>query len=511
MDVNKENGWSAIWKKDDWLSVWIGFLILGVFIAGFALRLPDWKWMSGAEFDGKGAAWAERVQALAADAEAKREAGLKGSLVALYSALSMKDRLSAADAAAALQDTARNVQDSDLKKKAGAIGAEIRTAAGQRIARVISWTNLQGALLILAGFWLLAAIAIVLMGEKLGRFLIGFPVVFVLAAAAFFIAGNDTVTYYGIEYVIWALLIGLFISNVLGVPGWLKAAAKTELYIKIGLVMLGAEVIFSTILKAGALAMIQAVVVIGAVWYVCYWLAKKLGLDKEFGAILATGVSVCGVSAAIAAGGALKGDPKKVSHTISLVLLVAIPMLILQPLIARAVQLPLSVAGAWIGGTIDTTGAVAAAGSLVGPVALNVATVVKLSQNALIGVIAFLLALWAAFTRKGAGAERPRAGEIWGRFPKFVLGFIVASLVVSLFLSEPSAKALTKLTSSLRGIWFALAFLSIGLDTRFKDLIAMGGGKPALTFVLAQVFNIFWTLLVAYLLFGGLLFPAPSL
>lgn len=511
MDANRENGWSALWKKDDWLSVWIGFLILGIFIAGFTLTLPDWKWMSGGEFGRKGRAWTERAQALAADAQAKGEASLKGFLDALIPALSAKDRLSAADAASTLQNAAKNVQDSDLKKRADAIGTEIRTAAGQRIARVLSWANLQGALLILVGFWVLAGLAILLMGEKLGRFLIGFPAVFVLAAVAFFIAGNDSVTYYGIEYVIWALLIGLFISNVFGVPGWLKAAARTELYIKIGLVMLGAEVIFSTILKAGALAMIQAVVVIGAVWYVCYWLAKRLGLDKEFGAILATGVSVCGVSAAIAAGGALNGDPKKVSHTISLVLLVAIPMLILQPIVARVAQLPLSVAGAWIGGTIDTTGAVAAAGSLLGPVALNVATVVKLSQNALIGVIAFLLALWATFTRKGAGADRPSAGQIWGRFPKFVLGFIVASIVVSLFLSEPSAKALTKLTSNLRGIWFALAFLSIGLDTRFKDLIAMGGGKPALTFVLAQVFNILWTLLIAYVLFGGLLFPAPSL
>jgi uncharacterized membrane protein YadS len=90
----------------------------------------------------------------------------------------------------------------------------------------------------------------------------------------------------------------------------------------------------------------------------CYWLARRFGLDKEFGAILSTGVSVCGVSAAIAARGALHGDPRKVSHTISLVLLVAIPMLIVQPIVARALNLPVGVTGAWLGGTIDTTGAV---------------------------------------------------------------------------------------------------------------------------------------------------------
>jgi uncharacterized integral membrane protein (TIGR00698 family) len=510
MDVKKSIGWSAIWKKDDWLSVWTGFLILGVFIAGFTLKLPDWKWMTGAEFGRKSGAWTEKLQTLAGDAEAGGEAALKEPLAALGSALSTKDRVSAGDAAATLQTAAKDAQEPDLTKRADALGAEIRTAAGQTVARVFSWANLRGALLVLAGFWVLAALAIGLMGENLGGFLVGFPVIFVLTTLSFFIAGNNTITYYGIEYVIWALLIGLFISNVIGVPAWLKAAAKTELYIKIGLVLLGAEVLFSTILKAGALAMIQAVFVIGAVWYVCYWLAKRFGLDKEFGAILATGVSVCGVSAAIAAGGALKGDPKKVSHTISLVLLVAIPMLILQPIIARALQMPLSVAGAWIGGTIDTTGAVAAAGSIAGPQALSVATVVKLAQNIFIGLIAFLLAIWAAFDRKGAGAERPGAVEIWNRFPTFGLGFIVASLAFSLLLSEPSAKVVTKLTSGLRGFWFALAFLSIGLDTRFKDLIAMGGGKPALTFILAQVFNIFWTLLLAYLLFGGLIFPSPS-
>jgi len=290
--VKNSMGWSAIWKKDDWLSVWMGFLILGVFIAGFTLKLPDWKWMTGAEFGRKNGAWTEKVHVLTTDAAAKGEAGLVEPLAALGSAFSSKDRLGAGAAAAALQKAAKDLQDPDLKKRADAIGAEIKTAADQRIARVFSWSNLRGALLVLVAFWVLAALAIGLMGEKLGGFLAGFPVIFVLTALSFLIAGNATVTYYGLEYVVWALLIGLFISNVFGVPAWLKAAAKSELYIKIGLVLLGAEVIFSTLLKAGALAMVQAVFVIGAVWYVCYWLAKRFGLDKEFGAILATGVSV---------------------------------------------------------------------------------------------------------------------------------------------------------------------------------------------------------------------------
>jgi uncharacterized membrane protein YadS len=249
--------------------------------------------------------------------------------------------------------------------------------------------------------------------------------------------------------------------------------------------------------------------VIVAVFYVCFWIAKKLGLDDEFASILGTAVSICGVSAAIAAGGAVKGDPKKVSHTISLVLLCAIPMLIFEPLIAKAVGMLPAVAGAWIGGTIDTTGAVVAAGAIAGPQAMSVAVVVKMAQNVLIGAAAFLLAIWFVFKGKEAGGK-PNAIEIWFRFPKFVVGFIVASIIFSFFLTEAGGKAVTSISAPLRGWWFTLAFLCIGLETKFKDLVAMGGGRPAVAFLIAQAFNIVWTLIFAYLIFGGVLFPTPT-
>ncbi len=147
----------------------------------------------------------------------------------------------------------------------------------------------------------------------------------------------------------WALILGLFISNVIGVPAWLKPAIKTELFIKIGLVLLGAEILFPKILSAGIFGMIQAFIVVTMVWYFCYFLALKAGLSKSFACIMSTGVSICGVSAAIAAGGAIKGDPKEVSYTISLILLIAMPMLVLMPIIARTIGMPDAVAGAWIG------------------------------------------------------------------------------------------------------------------------------------------------------------------
>jgi uncharacterized membrane protein YadS len=237
--------------------------------------------------------------------------------------------------------------------------------------------------------------------------------------------------------------------------------------------------------------------------------AKKLGLDDEFASILGTAVSICGVSAAIAAGGAVKGDPKKVSHTISLVLLCAIPMLIFQPIIAKAVGMLPAVAGAWIGGTIDTTGAVVAAGAIAGPEAMSVAVVVKMAQNVLIGVAAFLLAIWFVFKGREAGGK-PSAMEIWFRFPKFVVGFIIASIVFSFFMTEAFAKGVTSITAPIRAWWFNLAFICIGLDTRFKELVAMGGGRPAAAFLIAQGFNIILTLVLAYLIFGGTLFPVPK-
>ena len=384
-------------------------------------------------------------------------------------------------------------------------------ATGADLGAAFSGANLAKLAPVFALFAVLGTAVMALLRRKPGKFLLGFPVLFLLAMASFLIAGNTRISGWGLENVLWALLFGLAIGNIFGVPEWLRAAANAELYVKIGLVMLGAELLLRTLLKAGAWGMLQAVLVVGVVWYACFFLARRFGLDDEFGAILATGVSVCGVSAAIAAGGALKGDPKKVSHAISLILVVAVPMLVAEPIVARLLHLSPMVTGAWLGGTIDTTGAVVAAGTIAGKDALQLATVVKMAQNALIGIVAFLLAIWATARRKGGVAERANPRELWARFPKFILGFVAASLFFSLVLTEKTAASITAVTSGLRGWWFCLAFVSIGLETRVKDLVAMKGGRPAATFLSAQLVNVLWTLLIASLIFGGLLFPAPKL
>jgi len=509
MEEKRSIDWTTLWKKDDWMSVWIGFLILIIFLAGATFKLPSWVWMTDGAFNEKIPGYLKKVEALQKDAEAKGESGVLSQLQALKGAIDGKDRKLIGDAAGNLEKAAKSVKDKDIGKKSEKLAKDLKKDATSTLSKVLSGANLLQALYLLIGLWILGSIGMAFMGMSVGKFALGFPIVYILSAVSFFIAGNTTISYYGLEVVFWALIIGLLISNTVGVPDWLKTAVKTEFFIKIGLVLLGAEVLFTTIAKVGAYGMVQSIIVIFAVFYFCYWVAKKLGLDDEFASILGTAVSICGVSAAIAAGGAVKGDQKKVSHTISLVLLCAIPMLIFQPLIAKAVGMSPAVAGAWIGGTIDTTGAVVAAGAIAGEAAMAVAVVVKMAQNVLIGFVAFLLAIWFTFKGLKTG-EKPSAMEIWFRFPKFVVGFIIASIVFSFFMPEATAKAVTGITGGLRGWWFTLAFLCIGLDTQFKELVSMVGGKPAAAFLIAQLFNIFWTLLFAWLIFGGVLFPVPK-
>ncbi|MCX7965446.1 MAG: YeiH family protein [Syntrophorhabdaceae bacterium] len=509
MEEKRPIDWTTLWKKDDWMSVWIGFIILIIFMAGATFKMPSWRWMTDAAFEETLPGNLKKTEALLKEAESKAETGLQPHLLALKTAIEGKDRKAIGSAADKLEKAVKDAKDKDIGKKVDKLAKDIKRDATATIGKVFSGTNLLQALYLLIFLWILGAIGMAFMGMPLGKFTIGFVIVYICSAISFFIAGNTTVSYYGLEVVFWALLIGLLISNTVGVPDWLKTAVKTEFFIKIGLVLLGAEVLFTTIAKVGAYGMVQSILVVFAVFYFCFWVAKKLGLDDEFASILGAAVSICGVSAAIAAGGAVKGDQKKISHTISLVLLCAIPMLIFQPLIAKAVGMSPAVAGAWIGGTIDTTGAVVAAGAIAGEAAMAVAVVVKMAQNVLIGLAAFLLAVWFTFKGQTTG-EKPSFMEIWFRFPKFVVGFIIASVVFSFVLPEATAKAATGITAGFRVWWFTLAFLCIGLDTQFKELVSMGGGRPAAAFLIAQLFNIFWTLLLSWLIFGGVLFPVPK-
>jgi uncharacterized integral membrane protein (TIGR00698 family) len=351
-----------------------------------------------------------------------------------------------------------------------------------------------------------------MLGARVSRFLPGAIVLASLAWLAQAVAALPAVAAWSLEYVIFALAIGL-IANQFALPAWLREAVRTEFYIKTGLVVLGAGILFDEIARAGLLGIAQAIVVVLSVWTFCFWLARRLAVDDELATMLASAVSICGVSAAIATCGAIQGDRKKLSYVTSLVLVVAMPMMVVMPWIARAAGMPDAVAGAWLGGTLDTSAAVVAGGELVSDAARDVATVVKLSQNSLIGVAAFLLTLWTI--KKGEGGRGKGEGQglavIWERFPKFVFGFLVASLVFSWLVSEGTVAATRGTLTAIRTTLFAMAFVSIGLETSLSSLVTTGGGRPAIAFLGGQAFNVVVTLAAAYAFFGRVLFAPPGL
>ena len=352
-------------------------------------------------------------------------------------------------------------------------------------------------------FAVISVLGILFSGEKIKKYFTGFIAIFLLVILAQFVSSYAGFKNLGLETVLFSLVIGLLIGNLFRLPEWLRSGVQTELYVKIGLVLLGATILFKDILSAGSFGLIQAVIVVTVVWYFAFWISRKMKVDDEFSTMLASAVSICGVSAAIATAGAINGDKKKLSFIISLVLIIAIPMMIFLPIIAKWMGLSEIVTGAWLGGTIDTTGAVVAAGTIAGETGLKYATIVKFSQNVLLGLAAFAISIFWAYRKRGANekGQHVPARIIWDRFPKFVLGFILASLVFSFILSPETAQSSGKVIKSFSTFWFNLAFISIGLETRFADFRHMESKKPFYSFLIAQTFNIIFTLGISYLLF----------
>ena len=377
-------------------------------------------------------------------------------------------------------------------------------ASGGDFAALFSATNELKVFYQFLFAYALVIIGAVLNGKPIKAQFLSFPIVFILTVVALLLAGNAFLNDLGLEAVIFSLLIGLFIGNVFRLPQWFRESLNAELLVKIGLVLLGTGVIFSDILKAGSLGLVQSLIVVLSVWYFAFWLCRKLKVDDELTMMISSAVSICGVSAAIATSGAIKGDSKKLSYVVSMVLITAIPMMIAMPYIAKVCGFSEEMTGAWLGGSIDTTGAVVASGSLVGERALEISTIVKFSQNVLLGIAALAISIYWTYrgTPSGDHVEKPSLRIIWERFPKFVIGFIAASLVFSFLLDAATVTQVKGGIKSVQGLWFALAFTSIGLETNFKDLLGRNSIKPFWAFLIAQSFNILITLVVAWWLFG---------
>ena len=366
---------------------------------------------------------------------------------------------------------------------------------------VEAWLSILGLLVVAL---LVAALGVRLLGERLKGFLPAFVAIFVLSVLCMLLSGIPAIKRTGFESVFFSVALGLLIRNTVGLPAWLSPAVRSEYYIKIGLVLLGTSVLFGEILEAGFFGILQGIVVVFSVWYFTFWLARKMKVDEEMGVMLSSAVSICGVSAAIATCGAIKGDSKKLSFVVSIVLIVAIPMMYLMPYLAKLMGLSQEVAGAWLGGTIDTTGAVVAAGKFLGETAETYSVIIKSSQNVLLGVAAFIISIYGSVRGTSNTELKPTPRVLWDRFPKFVVGFMLASLIFSTCFDMGQAKALGSLAKGLREVMFSVAFVCIGLETDFRYIFKAENRRYIATFLIAQCFNIVVTLIVAWLLFGWL-------
>ncbi|WP_155371178.1 YeiH family protein [Catellatospora vulcania] len=312
-----------------------------------------------------------------------------------------------------------------------------------------------------------------------------------------------------VEYPIYAIVLGL-IGNVIvyftGLRERIADAVFTEFFIKTGLVLLGASINLSLIVKAAGPAILQAVLLISSVFLITWYLGGLLGLDEKLRALLSAAVSICGVSAAIAAAGAVRAKREQLAYAASLVIIFALPSIFLLPWLADLLGLSPAVAGAWIGGNIDTTAAVTAAGAIAGEQTLQIATIVKATQNALIGIVAVALTAYFAFkVEKDADAQRPGLRQLWDRFPKFVLGFIAASAIGTWYVGSVSAaegKAHIAVINDLRTWFLILAFVSIGLQLRVSAL-REAGWRPVAVFGGATLANLAIGLGLASILFAG--------
>ena len=409
-----------------------------------------------------------------------------------------------------------------------------------------SWTDITGALgfgasgpansdawlgLVLA--WLFLTIILLgpmkLVGVKTKQFLAGFTVIYWISMILWiFSYYKGMINIFGSAEVGWvfALVVGIIIGNLPHLPDWLKNSAKGEFFIKTAIVLLGAKILFTTLGTVILPILEAALLSFPVAWGVGYILSRRLGLDRKFAVTLASGAGVCGISAAIATGGAVDAPAIYPTLVSSLIVVFAAVELLVMPYVAvHFFPSNPNAAGAWRGLSVKTDGAAAASGGIVsgqmglGPsgVPATMAATQKVMIDIWIGLIAFILAIvFVYFIEKGSanGTTGTRVSPlvIWYRFPKFVLGYIFTSAVLSAIAATyPTLKAgqtavgavATFGTSPLQVMFFGFTFVAIGIATRFANLKQVGIGRPALAYVLTLCFAIVWGGLLAWYFFPG--------
>jgi uncharacterized membrane protein YadS len=443
----RRSPWSELWRKDDWWAIWIGLSLVSVAIALFA-NGGSIKWLAVAPQK-----WSHFAD----------------------------------------------------------LTAQLRAHGTQYAALFVLWAVSLG-------------VGAAALDIKLSRFLPAFLALYAAAGAIYFLGLWDLAAHYNLEPPLVALGLGLIVANTVGVPRWLEPGLRVEFYVKTGIVLLGAGLPLTLIAWAGPVAIVQAAIVSLVTFGVIYFSALRMGLDRRLAATLGTGGAVCGVSGAIAVGGAVGAKKDQVSVAISLVVVWAIVMIFVLPLAARALHLSTGVAGAWIGTSefADAAGLAAAqtyggyAGNVPGiagnaDAAVGAFTLMKvIGRDVWIGVWAFILSLIATTRWERTGVlGRADAGEIWRRFPKFLLGFLIASALITLVskgydYASYKKEVLPGLVAPLQALrtWaFTFAFLSIGLTTKIREFAAVGA-RPFYAFTLGVLVNVVLGFVLSTQVFG---------
>ncbi len=557
---------SDLWKKEDYWAIWLGFLVILIGYIYFVVGYQDdyiQKMTSYQEtIKVEEAKPFETLALLEAQAgikalQVKNEAGPKRFLAVFKTPNKWTDNpitsvyLSQASADAMNADKIESVQAMKAQATAlyaaamdaqnAAMNANYNDATLNATAQdaVIAWSDANAAAskasaslakpynlipnLLLAAVIFGAAFSLggIFIGYDIKKFFPAFVAIFIFTIGASILGKQTTMGGYGLNTEVWAIILGMLVANTIGTPRWITPGVQVEYFIKTGLVCLGAEVLFGKLLAIGIPGIFVTWVVTPIVLCTTYIFGQKvLKMEsKTLNITISADMSVCGTSAAIAAASACGAKKEELTLAVGLSLTFTAIMMIVIPTIANFLGFPEVLAGAWIGGTVDSTGAVAAAGALLGPTAMQVAATIKMIQNILIGVTSFFIAIYWATKVDNVGGQKVSAMEIWHRFPKFVLGFLVASVLSSLLLeglenvnglnlsSALFSNGLLTFSKAIKGWCFALAFLSIGLATDFRVLAHyFKGGKPVILYVCGQTFNLCLTLLMAYIMFY-LVFP----
>ncbi|EGO65203.1 YeiH family protein, partial [Acetonema longum] len=347
-----------------------------------------------------------------------------------------------------------------------------------------------------------------IMGFNVPKYVQGFIVLFILSVLITILGSNQYMKQYQLETPLLALVFGMVVSNLMPLPGWFKEALRTEYYVKTGIILMGATLPFTIIMSAGPLAILQATIVSVTTFFSIYLAATRLfKLDPRFGATLGAGGSICGVSGSIAVGGACRAEKEHVSIAISMVVIWAVIMIAVLPGFAHKLGMEPGPAGAWIGTSefADAAGFAAAEqynaiAGVSGDTAVKTFTLMKVvGRDMFVGLWALMVAILSVtvWEKKSlAESERVDYGEVWRRFPKFVMGFFAASILTTLIIAalDPKtagtySKDVLGVVKNLRGWTFTWTFLSIGFTTRFRELTNFGW-KPLAAFAIGVLINV---------------------